>query len=159
MNALVVYDSQYGNTERIAQAIVDALRAAGQARAIRVADADPVVLQGVDLLVVGSPTQGWRPTPAVQHFLEQVSAASIRDLVIACFDTRFRKPRWMTGSAAERMARTMRRRGGELLLEPESFFVQGTEGPLDSGEIGRAADWALLLRRMYEASQAHVVAH
>jgi flavodoxin len=158
MNTVVVYDSQYGNTERIAQVIADALRAAGQARAIRVADADPVALQGVDLLVVGSPTQGWRPTPAVQHFLDQVSAASIRDLAVACFDTRFRKPRWMTGSAAERIARAMRKRGSELLLEPESFFVQGTEGPLESGELGRAADWALLLRRMYESSQAHVVA-
>jgi flavorubredoxin len=156
MNAVVVYDSHYGNTERIAQAIADALHAAGQARAIRVADADPVELQGVDLLVVGSPTQGWRPTPAVQHFLDQISAAPIRELAVACFDTRFRKPRWMTGSAAERITRTMRRRGGELLLEPESFFVQGTEGPLESGELERASGWALLLCRTYEASHAHV---
>ena len=36
MNTLVVYDSQYGNTERIAQTIASTLRAFGQAQAVRV---------------------------------------------------------------------------------------------------------------------------
>jgi len=68
MNALVVYDSQYGNTERIAQAIADTLRAVGQARAVRVDSAHPVELQGVDILIVGCPTQGWNATPRCSPF-------------------------------------------------------------------------------------------
>jgi flavodoxin len=77
MNTLVIYDSQYGNTERIAQAIADTLREFGQAQAIRIDPAHPASFQGVDLLILGSPTQGMRPTPAVQAFLEKVSPASL----------------------------------------------------------------------------------
>lgn len=68
MNALVVYDSQFGNTERIAQAIASMLSEFGQTRAIRVDPTQAVDFQGVDLLILGCPTQGWRPTPACNPF-------------------------------------------------------------------------------------------
>jgi flavodoxin len=101
MNALVVYDSQYGNTERIARAIADTLREFAQVRVVTVASTNPTELQGVDLLIVGCPTQGWRPTQTIQSFLEEVSSELIGGLAVACFDTRFRMPGWMTGSAAK----------------------------------------------------------
>ena len=52
MNTLVVYDSQFGNTERIAQAIAGTLRSFGQAQAVRVDPAHPVEFQGVDMLIL-----------------------------------------------------------------------------------------------------------
>jgi flavodoxin I len=142
MNALVVYDSQYENTERIAQAIADTLDEFGEARAVRLDPAHPLEFQGVDMLC---PTQGWRPTPAIQSFLEEVSSEELRSLAVACFDTRFRLPCWMTGSAAKVMARTLQEKGVSLLTPPESFFVNGTEGPLRDGELDRAAAWARIL--------------
>ncbi len=78
MNTMVVYDSQYGNTECIAQTIADALYAFGHAQAVRVDPARPVSLQGVDLLILGSPTQGLKPTLAMQSFLETASIQQIR---------------------------------------------------------------------------------
>src|SRR5437763_4142403 len=107
MNTFVIYDSQYGNTERIAQAIADTLRAFGQAQAIRVDPAHPASFQGVDLLIVGSPTQGMRPTPVMQSFLETVSPASLSGLAVACFDTRFRGFLWKS-YAAPRVLRQLR---------------------------------------------------
>src|SRR5437868_1516625 len=98
MNTLVVYDSQYGNTARIAQAIADTLRAFGQAQALRVDPAHPVSFQEVDLLILGSPTQGMRPTPAMQSLLETVSSASLSGLAVACFDTRFRGLLWKSSA-------------------------------------------------------------
>jgi len=151
MNALIVYDSQYGNTERIAQAIADTLREFGEVRAIRLDPGQPVKLQVVDMLIVGCPTQGWRPTPAVQVFLEEVSSERLPGIAVACFDIRFRMPRWMTGSAARVMARKLQEKGVSLLSPPESFFVKGTEGPLRSGEVDRAATWA---RRLLEKAGA-----
>ena len=71
MNTLVVYNSQFGNTERIAQAIADTLRAFGQAQAVRVNPARPIELQGVDMLILGCPTQGFRPSPAMQSFFRK----------------------------------------------------------------------------------------
>jgi flavorubredoxin len=153
MNAVVVYDSQYGNTERIALAIADTLRAFGQAQAIRVDPAHPVSFQGVDLLILGSPTQGFRPTLAMQFLLGNVSSQALRGLAVACFDTRFRGRLWKS-SAAPRMARQLRTMGVEPIIQPESFFVKAMkkEGPLLAGEVERAATWARMLFTKAEAS-------
>ena len=153
MNALVLYDSQYGDTQRIAQAIADKLAEFGEARAVRLDPSQPVELQGVDVFIVGCPTQGWRPTPATQSFLEEVSFEELRSLAVACFGTRFRLPRFMTGSAANVMARKLREKGISLLVAPESFFVKGTEGPLRDGELERASRWARQIVDEVEASR------
>jgi flavodoxin len=158
MNTFIVYDSQFGNTERIAQAIADTLRAFGQAQAVHVDPAHPVSFQGVDLLILGCPTQGMRPTLAMQSFLGNVSSQRLSGLAVACFDTRFRGFLWKS-SAAPRMARQLRTLGVEPLVAPESFFVQAMkkEGPLLAGEVERAATWARMLREKYEASESHLV--
>jgi len=153
MNTFVVYDSQYGNTERVAQAIADTLRAFGQAQAVRVDPAHPVSFQGVDLLILGSPTQGFRPTLAMQFLLGNVSSQALRGLAVACFDTRFRGRLWKS-SAAPRMARQLRTMGVEPIIQPESFFVKAMkkEGPLLDGEVERAATWARMLFTKAQAS-------
>jgi len=153
MNTLVIYDSQFGNTEQIAQAIVGSLRAFGQAQAVRVDPAHPLELQGVDLLMLGSPTQGFRPTPGMQSWLGNVSSQSLNGLAVACFDTRFRGRLWKS-SAAPRMARQLRTMGVEPIVPPESFFVKAMkkEGPLLAGEEERAATWARMIFTKAEAS-------
>ncbi len=157
MNTLVIYDSQFGNTKRIAQAIADTLRAFGQAQAVRVDPARQVSLQAVDLLIVGSPTQGFRPTLAMQSFLGNVSSSSLGGLAVACFDTRFRGSLWKS-SAAPRMVRQLRTMGVEPIAPPESFFVKAMkkEGPLLAGEVVRAASWALGIHQQYKAQAAHL---
>jgi flavorubredoxin len=152
MNTLVVYDSQFGNTERIAQAIADTLRAFGQAQAIRIDPAHLVSFQGVDLLILGSPTQGFRPTLVMQTLLGNVSSQRLGGLAVACFDTRFRGRLWKS-SAAPRMARQLRTLGVEPIVPPESFFVKAMkkEGPLLAGEVERAATWARMLFTKVEA--------
>ncbi|HEX8034274.1 MAG TPA: flavodoxin domain-containing protein [Ktedonobacterales bacterium] len=153
MNTLIVYDSQYGNTERIAQALAGILREYGQVQAMRVDPAQPIDLQGTKLLIIGSPTQGWRSTPAMQSFLKRLSREQLRGVAVAAFDTRFQKPRWLTGSAATHIAKAFQRIGISPLVPPESFFVDGKEGPLLAGEQDRAATWARMLDKMVEAPQ------
>jgi flavodoxin len=160
MNTVIVYDSQFGNTEHIARIISDTLRAFGSAQAIRVDPAHPVSFEGVDLLILGCPTQGFRPTPAMQSFLGNVSSQSLSGLAVACFDTRFRGVLWKS-SAAPRMVKQLRSMGVEPIVPPESFFVKAMkkEGPLLAGEVERAASWALGIHQQYEAQEAHLVAH
>ena len=152
MNALVVYDSQFGNTERVAQAIADTLCTYGPTTAIRLDPAHPVSLQGIDLLVIGCPTQGFRPTPAMASLLDRISPASQRNLAVACFDTRFHGWLWQH-SAAVVMARQLQTKGVELLVPPESFFVKAMkkEGPLLPGELERAGLWAHKLAQSLQA--------
>jgi flavodoxin len=159
MHALVIYDSQYGNTERIAQTIAEALRAFGPAEAVHVDPAQPLALEEADLVVVGSPTQGWRATPAMQAALTKIPEGAISGRAVASFDTRFHKPRWLTGSAAQRLEKQLRGLGAEPIVPAESFFVDGSEGPLEGGEIERAAQWAARVHERYEATHPHPVAH
>lgn len=153
MYALVVYDSQYGNTERIATAVADTLRTTGDVRAIRVDPKAMPDLEGVDLLILGCPTQGWRPTKAMQSLLASLTLEQLHGRAVACFDTRFQKPRWLTGSAANVMAKHFRQIGISLLVPPESFFVDKTEGPLLTGELGRAAVWARIMLNKLETPE------
>jgi len=160
MNTLIVYDSQYGNTERIAKTIANTLHAFGQAQAVHVAQAHSVEFQGLDLLILGCPTQGFRPTPAMQSFLGTVPFQSLSGLAVACFDTRFRGSLWKS-SAAPRMVKQLRTMGIEPLVRPESFFVKAMkkEGPLLAGEVERASSWSRGIHQQYETQEVHLAAH
>ncbi len=60
-------------------------------------------LTDIDLLVLGCPTQVWQMTPATKAFFARLAQQNLRDVSVACFDTRINKPRLVTGSAALRM--------------------------------------------------------
>jgi len=155
MNALVVYDSQYGNTEKIARAIAETLDEYGHAQSLRVDKADASKLEGMDVVLIGCPTQAWRPTPGIQSFLAHVPADALAAVSTASFDTRFHKPRLLTGSAARGIAKKVQQKGSVTIVPPESFFVSGREGPLESGEIEHAKAWARAVHTRYEAKLAH----
>jgi len=140
MKVLIVYDSVYGNTEKIAKAVGDAIT--GEVRVLRVGEANSSELKTFDLLIVGSPTQGGRPTLAIQEFLK-IPEPIIRGVNVAAFDTRLStRLVGIFGYAAVRIADSMKRNGGTLIASPEGFFVEGKEGPLKEGELERAARWA-----------------
>lgn len=141
MKVLVVYDSVYGNTEKIAEAIGEAV--AGDVKVLRVNEANPGELAGIDLLIAGAPTQGGRPSRAMQDFLKRVDENSIKGMDVASFDTRI-SAKWVGifGYAAGKIARNLQKKGGNLIVNPEPFFVEGTEGPLKEGELERGAAWA-----------------
>ncbi len=134
MRALVVYDSSYGHTEKIAQAIGEAI----DGRVLWVGDVKPADLLGFDLLIVGSPTHGGFPTPEIDRLLKALPA--LKDFKVAAFDTRTKRS--IFGYAAPRIARHLEQRGGGLQAPPEGFLVLGTRGPLVEGELARAAGWA-----------------
>lgn len=153
MKTLIVYDSQFGNTERIAQAMADTLSEYGPARAVRVGQADPSNFGDVDLLVLGCPIQGWKPSVGMRSFLERLRLESVRGLKTAAFDTRIRLPRFLRGSGADVIAARLTELGAKPLLPPEGFAVKGTEGPLRDGEMERAIRWVQALHERYEAAK------
>jgi flavodoxin len=149
MRALVIYDSQFGNTALIGDAIGRSL--GGETTVRDAAHARHEALHDFDLVVVGSPTQGGRPTPAVQSFLHDILPGGLRGVSVAAFDTRFAEREHGTGVrilmhfigfAAPRIASGLRLKSGELIAEPEGFIVLEKEGPLADGELERAAAWA-----------------
>ena len=157
MRSLVVYESWFGNTRRVAEEIAGALAQEGEVDVVSVDDPLPP-LGDVDLLVVGAPThvhglssrrsregalgQGARGEPGigVRGWIDSLPSGAAGPRA-AAFDTRAHKPVLLVGSAARGIARRLRQHGYALAAEPQSFFVEGTPGPLEDGELERSAEW------------------
>jgi flavodoxin I len=88
MKTLILYDSVYGNTEKIALAIGDDLGSQEDVSVVKVSDAKPDQFAGLDLLIVGAPTQRFRTTPSMSDLLKTIPQNSLRGVKVAAFDTR-----------------------------------------------------------------------
>lgn len=153
MHALVVYESMYGNTKAIAEAIARGLASAAQVDLVEVGSAPSTV--DADVLVVGGPTHAFgmsrsmtrrdareeqatvSPGDGIREWLSGLGSVTVQ---AATFDTKISRPR-LPGSAARSAARALRRAGCRLVARPETFYVEDKAGPLLDGEIDRAKEW------------------
>jgi flavodoxin len=152
MKVVIVYDSFFGNTEKIANAISESLCSPEDVRTFRVNGIKPDQLTGLDLLIVGSPTRAFRPTMDIIGFLNQIPSSDLKGVNIAAFDTRYSIGKTKVlltnifsrqfGYAAESIAYKLVKKGGTLIAPPMGFIVTDSEGPLKPGELERATDWA-----------------
>jgi hypothetical protein len=161
-----VYESLFGNTHEVAEAVAEGLRPRAEVVVSPVKDAPAGVVAGADLLVVGGPTHvhgmSSRLTrkgalndatkkgkqlpdvegPALRDWFDGIGkAASTR---AAAFDTRLPSPKLLTGSAARGIAKRLRGHGFDVVGE-ESFLVEEAEGPPAAGELERAKEWGRTL--------------
>lgn len=152
MKSLIVYDSVFGNTERIAKAMGNALGSKEDTQIIKVADIKPEHFAGLTLLIVGSPTRQFRATEGIVRLLKEIPGDALKSVQVAAFDTRIdlndigsgvlRAMVKLGGYAAPSIAKKLTSKGGNLISAPEGFFVNGEQGPLKEGELERAASWA-----------------
>ena len=171
VRALIVYESMFGNTERIARAIADGLKESAPTEIVAVYKAPAVLPDDVRLLVVGGPThafsmsrestrqdawkQGEVVMPTEVGIREWLSAltgpAKGRQIAAATFDTRITKVRRLPGSAARSAAKLLRRMGYRVGMS-ENFFVDDTTGPIREGELEHARQWGAELGRSLTGS-------
>lgn len=147
MRLAVAFDSTYGNTRRIAEAISSGWPEEPHDPPMPIRDLDARRLGPETLLVVGAPTHRHGVDPATWVALGRIPAERFRELRVAVFDTRYDRSRWLTGSAALEIERALVARGARAIVPAESFFVAGSEGPLEDGELERARRWGA---RLYE---------
>ncbi len=141
MKVFVIYDSVYGNTESIAGAIANALGT--ETKVLKISEVDFSQVSSGDLIFIGGPTQGGRPTKAMQDFLGKIPEASLKGVNIAVFDTRLSsKVVGIFGYAAGKIEDTLKKKGAVIQGKSIGFFVKGTKGPLVDGETERAVIWA-----------------
>jgi flavodoxin len=150
MNILIVHFSKFGHTRLVAEAIAEALGTAGKARVVGLRQVTTSDLMGTDLLVAGTPTHRMNLPEAVQPVLESLPKCVLRDTPVAVFDTSYQMSAFLARfTAAGKLARRLRRLRGRLIIPPETFHVEGREGPLYPGELDRARAWArLILQRL-----------
>jgi flavorubredoxin len=150
MLTVVIYDSSFGNTARIAQAIGHGAATLGEVRVLSAGEVEGQA-DHPDLLFVGGPTQRHHMSPGLVAFLEALPRRSLQHVPAASFDTRYRMTAFLTGSAANDAAGRLRRAGCQLVAAPESFFMVKDVPPkgekrrhalegLETGELDRAEE-------------------
>jgi len=152
MKALVIYDSFFGNTEKVAKAIGSALGGPKDVMVSRVCETNQDLLKDVKLLLVGSPTRAFSSTPAIKTFVRSLHGGSLEGVKVSAFDTRMKIDEktpgilrffaGIFGFAAKPILDGLVKKGGNQVVPAEGFFVIGSEGPLADGELDRAAEWA-----------------
>lgn len=154
MNTLIIYDSEFGNTEQIAREIAGILDARGLVQLVAARNVGALDVKGVDLLVVGCPTQVHGLTSAMRELLDNIPHGALNGLPAAAFDTRYHVSRLLSGSAATQIARKLHKAGASLLLPGESFFVDSKKGPLEDGELLRVERWASSIIEKFESANS-----
>lgn len=170
MKALVVYESMFGNTQRVAEAIAAGLATHSHVDVIEVGVAPMRLPEDLDVLVVGAPTHAFglsRPStrqdaagrtaePLVSPRLgarEWLDGLSPLQHIVAAagFDTKLGKPSWLPGSAARAIAKRLRNLRFGRAAMPASFYVESVTGPLSPGELTRARAWGDSLAKTWLA--------
>ncbi|NQX13341.1 flavodoxin family protein [Microbacteriaceae bacterium VKM Ac-2855] len=168
MRALVVYESMFGNTRHVAEAIADGLAESVTVAVVHVADAAANRLEDVELIVVGGPTHvhgmslprtraeapKWAADPGhALHMDEHSDGIGVREwlaalpqtnTMAAAFDTRTDIPRILSGAASARIDHELRRHGLRCIAAPMSFLVD-TDNHLEDDELTRARAWGRLI--------------
>lgn len=179
MDAIVIYESMFGNTQKVASAIAE-----GLATDIHVIDlvevgtAPTSLSEGLDLVVAGGPTHqfgmsrtssraaaaGETDQPIVSEGIglrEWLGALEkgFASVAATAFDTRVQvkpesvpgmsKPHLLPGSAAHAAERRLRKLGFHIAAPAESFAVESMSGPLAPGEEDRAHDWGRYLGSLF----------
>ncbi len=156
MLTVVIYDSKFGNNEKIAGAIA---RGAGTLGSVRVTDttaASAPLAERPDLLLVGGPTQRRAMSPGLREFVDSLAGQGVSGVATGSFDTRYRGSTWLMGSAAGEATKRLKNAGARVVAPPESFFVEQEKAPrgvkptagmahLLPGELERAEAWAAAL--------------
>jgi flavodoxin len=150
MKTLVLYDSYFGNTEKVAQKIHSSL--GGNALIKKAEDYEKKDLEGINLLIVGSPTRGFTYSERIKPILGKIPENSLKGIKVTSFDTRIDaetvKPKILKflmnifGYAAEKIQKNLEKKGGEKIIEPMGFVVKDSEGPLQENELEEAGNWA-----------------
>jgi hypothetical protein len=161
MNAVVVYESHWGNTAAIARAVAEGL--GPEARALTTDQATTAAIVDADLIVAGAPVIGFRlasdkmrdsmasdpgKAPSPPDLSHPSMRSWLRDLpqghaCSAAFETRiWWSPRGATGD----IERGLRSAGYRPLAKAAKFVVEGSYGPLRDGELERARQWGAELK-------------
>jgi Flavodoxin len=171
MRIVIAYESMFGLTRLVAEAVADGFGANADVDVVPVSRLRVEVLDGVDLFVLGAPTHmhgmpransrriaadiANKPANAVT--LEpEAQDSGVREwfdalhttlpVRAAAFDTRLHGAPVMTGRASRIIARRLRQHGALVVAPPRSFLVT-KDNRLDPGELDRAREWGHLLRR------------
>ncbi len=149
MKTLIVYLSKFGNTRKLAEAMAETVKPSGNVRVVAIDQLAASDFDGVDLVVMGSPTHAFTLPEAVRTVLESLPLAILGGKSVAAFDTTVKPWPLRCLRASPKLLNRLTYLGGKPIARPETFFVK-TKNPQKSGQIDlllegeleRARRWA-----------------
>jgi len=143
MKCLVVYDTSYGNTKKIAETIAETLKESGiEVDLFYVKDAKKLSAKEYDFLVLGSPTKIGSMSFAVRGFIGRLKGEEWINKPFTAFDTELLDVIEKKGaSAAEKIAETLKDKKLNQIMPVLKTAVLGMRGPLKENEIERTKEY------------------
>jgi flavorubredoxin len=132
---IVIFDSKFGNTEKIARSLTGGMQKAGMdATCVNTNDVRAESLKEYDLIAIGAPTQMFTASRPMKDFLRKLEGVQgLKGKHAFAFDTKFASR--LSGSASKHIEKTLKDLGMEIIRPRQSAIVDKTEGPLEGGEI------------------------
>ncbi len=133
-HGIVIFDSKFGNTEKIAKSLASGLGLAGvRTECIHAGDVQVDSLTEYDLIAIGAPTQAFTASRPMKDFLQKLQGVqSLEGKYGFAFDTKFRGR--IAGSGAGFIEKRLTELGMKIIRPRQSAIVKKTEGPLEEGE-------------------------
>jgi flavorubredoxin len=143
VKVLVVYDTKYGNTEIVAEKIVEGLREVKgiETDIVNVKKVDVEKAANSDAVLIGSPNHARRPARGITSFIDKLGKLDLKTKWAAVFDTQG------GGNAFEQVVKKMEERIREkvprlkLITPGLSIRVTGMKGPIAEGELPKCVDF------------------
>lgn len=147
MKGIVVYDTSYGNTKKVAEVIADTLKESGiEVDLFSLKDVKKLSTQDYGFLVVGSPTRFGTMSFAMRSLLGKVKAEEWTGKPFVAFDTENpENVEKKQGSASEKIAEKLKEKGLKQLVPVLKALVIGQKGPLVEGETEKIKSYATQL--------------
>jgi len=117
-----VFDSRYGNTEKIAADIAEGLKQSQiEVACFRTTEVDLDKLRNYDLVAVGGPTEIHRASAPMRDFLSKLEHVDLKGKYGFAFDTKLNS--WWAGDASNAIEHTLKSAGAQILMPRSSAFV------------------------------------
>jgi flavodoxin len=140
LKGVVIYDSSFGNTERIARALALGLEDKGaKIDCFKIDQVDVEKLVEYDFIAIGGPTHIISASKPMKEFLGRLKTVDLRGLKGFSFDTRnesrmnSRKWLMLENSASRVIESALRGMKVDIIKPRRSAIVEGREGPLYEG--------------------------
>lgn len=139
---LVVYESKYGNTKRVAETIVKGMQCVDRIEIAlnEVKKIDRKAITSYDAIVFGGPTHFGGPTRNIKKFIDKLSSAPLDGKQFAVFDTYFKTD---FEKATKKMEQMMHEKAPAMKMTVPglSIKVEEMKGPIAQGELSKCEEF------------------
>ena len=125
MKSVVLYFSRTGNTKRLAEAIA----AQANAPIFSITITEPSIVDGYDLLILGTPVEGASPTKESLAFVERLPKVQGKKAIVFCSNRIFGNERTM-----KILEKKLSEKGYETILKVSKKMKKPGE-PADFSEV------------------------